>query len=203
MTVEQSLNLPQPVVPLPDTERLLTRRRFTVADYHAMARAGILTEEDRVELLDGQIVEKMTINRPHAGCVNRLNRLFVGRLGDRAVVQPQNPILLDDYSEPEPDVSLLRPKADFYAQEDPMPEDVLLVIEVADASLARDRMVKVPLYARAGVPEVWIVNLQARRIEVFKGPSQEGYRESRWIDDGSLSPLAFPDLALRLDDLLG
>jgi hypothetical protein len=99
-----------------------------------MARAGILSEEDRVELLDGEIVKKMTINPPHAACVTRLNRLFVQQLGDRAVVSVQNPIQLDDYSEPEPDISLLRPKDDFYAAAHPMPGHVYLVIEVEACS---------------------------------------------------------------------
>lgn len=190
-------------VPGATIEGLLQRHRFTVADYEAMIDAGILTEDDRVELLDGDVVEKMTINPPHAGGVNRLTRLFVQRLGDRAVVQPQNPVVLDDYSMPEPDIALLRPDEDFYATARPQVRDVLLAIEVADTSLARDRIVKLPLYARAGVPEVWIVNVPARRIEVFKGPSDDGYRESRIIDEGTLSPEAFPDLELGIDELLG
>lgn len=202
MTVQQSVNSAQPVPP-PDADRLLTRRRFTVAEYHAMARAGILTEDDKVELLDGQIVEKMTINSPHAGCVNRLNRLFVQRLADRAVVQPQNPVELDDWSEPEPDIALLKSRDDFYAGRHPMASDALLIIEVADSSLARDRVVKVPLYARAGVPEVWIINLEGRRIERFREPSPDGYRDIRLIDEGTLAPIEFPDLELGLDDLLG
>ncbi|HEX9697943.1 MAG TPA: Uma2 family endonuclease [Acidobacteriota bacterium] len=111
--------------PMAGIEGLISRRRFTVADYHAMARAGILTEGDRVELLDGEIVRKMTINSPHAACVDRLNRLFGRQLCDRAVVRIQNPIQLDGYSEPEPDISLLRPKSDFYAEAHPMPADVL------------------------------------------------------------------------------
>lgn len=185
------------------TEELLSRYRFTVEDYHAMARAGILSEDDRVELLDGEIVEKMTIGSRHAACVDRLNRLFVQRLGDRVVVRVQNPIQLDDYSEPEPDLSLLRPKDDFYAEGHPMPDDVHVVIEVADASLGRDRIVKVPLYAAAGVREVWIVNLQARQVEVFRQPSGDGYREIRLLEDEPLSPLAFPELELAAEDIVG
>jgi Uma2 family endonuclease len=135
--------------------------------------------------------------------VNRLTRLFIRRLGDRVVVSPQNAVVIDDYSAPEPDIALLRPSEDFYATATPQVRDVLLVIEVADTSLARDRLVKLPLYARAGVREVWIVNVPARRIEVYKGPSNDGYRESRMIDDGVLTPEAFPDLELGIEELLG
>lgn len=187
----------------PSLDGLVSRHRFTVADYHAMTRAGILTQEDRVELLDGEIVKKMTIHSPHAACVDRLNRLFGRQVGDRAVVRVQSPIQLDDHSEPEPDISLLRPKEDFYAAGHPMPPDVLLVIEVADASLARDRHWKIPLYARAGVEEVWIVNLPARCIECFRQPADDGYRETRMIDAGTLAPLAFPELELKIGELVG
>lgn len=203
--MKQGLGSPQslPVPPTASRDESSPRHRFTVADYIAMVGAGILSEDDRVELLDGDVVEKMTINPPHAGCVNRLNRLFIHRLGDRVVVSPQNAVVLDDFSVPEPDIALLRPSEDFYATATPHVRDVLLVIEVADTSLARDRLVKLPLYARAGVPEVWIMNVPGRRIEVYKGPSVEGYRESRIVDDGVLTPEAFPDLDLNVDELLG
>jgi len=204
MSVERSVGEEQGrQVRVTAMERLLSRHRFTVDDYHAMSRAGILTEDDRVELLDGQIVKKMTIGRPHAGCVNRLTRLLVQRLGERAVVQVQNPIQLDGYSEPEPDISLLRPKEDFYAAAPPMPADVLLVIEVADASLDRDRLVKIPLYARAGIREVWIIDLPGRRIERFREPADDGYREVRRLDQGKLSPVEFPELEVGVAELLG
>lgn len=204
MGVEQVIDQQSPQrVPSVGLDGLLKRHRFSVADYHAMADAGILTQEDKVELLDGEIVKKMTIHSPHASCVDRLNYLFVRSLGDRAVVRVQNPVQLDDWSEPEPDVSLLRPKGDFYAAGHPMPPDVYLIIEVADTSLARDRFVKTPLYARAGVRELWIINLPARCIVCHRQPSSDGYREIRTIDEGTLSPVAFPELELEIAELLG
>ena len=204
MSLERSFGREQgEQVGMAGIEGLLSRHRFTVDDYHAIARAGILTKDDRVELLDGEIVKKMTIGSRHAACVDRLTRLFVQQLGDRAVVRIQNPIQLDDYSEPEPDISLLRPKEDFYAEAHPMPEDVQLVIEVADTTLGRDRIVKIPLYARAGIQEIWIVDLVARRIELFRRPSKDNYGKFRVVDDGALSPVAFPELELSIGELLG
>jgi Uma2 family endonuclease len=137
----------------------LARRLFTVAEYHKMAEAGILSEDDRVELLEGEIVAMSPIGSRHAGLVNRLNRLFSQRAGDQVVVSVQNPVRLGGYSEPQPDLALLRPRADFYTSSHPGPEDVLLAVEVAETSAAVDREVKVPLYARFGVPEVWLVDL--------------------------------------------
>jgi Uma2 family endonuclease len=132
----------------------LKRRRFTVDEYRRMGEVGILDEDERVELIEGEIVEMSPIGRRHAGIVNRLNDLFTFRLRGRAIVAVQNPISLGSkYSEPQPDLTLLRPRADFYADSRPEPPDVLLVVEVMDTSVERDRQVKLPLYARAGVPE--------------------------------------------------
>lgn len=137
----------------------LTRHRFTVAEFHQMADAGIFTEDHRVELLDGEIVDMSPIGHRHAACVDRLNRLFVIRVGDAAQVRIQNPIVLDDYSEPEPDVALIRPRPDFYESAHPTPGEVFLVVEVADATYETDRRIKIPLYAQSGIREVWLVDL--------------------------------------------
>src|SRR5437870_5978990 len=133
----------------------IAKRCFNVAEYYRMAEAGILTEEDHVELIDGEIVAMSPVGSRHAACVKRLNRILGRRVGDLVVVGVQDPIGLDDYSEPEPDISLLRPRADFYSEAHPIPSDVLMIIEVADSSDLYDREVKVPLYARAGIPETW------------------------------------------------
>jgi Uma2 family endonuclease len=182
----------------------LTKRRFTVDEYHRMAEVGILTEKDRVELIDGEIVEMAPIGAQHASVVKRLNALLTGRLGTRAIVGVQDPVELSRESEPQPDVVLLRPTPDFYAAGHPEPVDTLLLIEVADTSLTYDRGVKLPRYAAAGIPEVWIVDLGAEAVETCRTPSPDGYRDLvRVPRGGSLSPIAFPDLMLGVDEILG
>jgi Uma2 family endonuclease len=177
----------------------LPRHRFTVADYHQMATAGILAEDDRVELIEGEIVDMAPIGGPHIGGVNRLNRLFTRGL-EQAIVQVQNPIRLDEHSEPQPDLSLLRPEARVYPAE---PRDVLLVVEVAETSLRYDRQVKIPLYARAAIPEVWLVDLTTRTIYVHRDPTPDGYRTVLTVrGDEPLSPQAFPDFTLTADQIL-
>lgn len=180
------------------------RRRFTVDEYYRMADAGILNEDDQVELIEGEIVEMAPIGSRHAGHVDRLNQLFSRRVADRAIVRVQNPIWLSDYTEPQPDISLLRPRSDFYTSAHPRPQDVLLVVEVADTSIDYDREVKAPLYARLGIGEFWLVDLVRESIEVYRRPSPEGYLEVRRTQRGEgLAPEAFPDLELSVDDVLG
>ena len=182
----------------------LTRRRFTVSEYYRMAESGILTEDDRVELIDGEIVEMAPIGRRHAGGVNRVTDLFVYTFRDVAVTAVQNPVRLDEHSEPQPDVALLRRRADFYASGHPIPHDVLLLVDVADTSVAADRQVKIPLYARFGIPEVWLVGLDEDTITVYRDPSPAGYRTVLTVRRGeSLAPLAFPDRLLAAADVLG
>ncbi len=180
------------------------RKRFTIEDYHRMGQAGILSEDDRVELIDGEIVVMTPIGSPHAGKVNRLNRIFGARLGDRAVVTVQNPVVLPPDSEPQPDLVILRPREDFYERSHPRPEDVLLLIEVSDTSLEYDRTVKLPLYARAGIPEVWIVDLSGACVEMYRDPGAESYRRvQRFTRGQSLAPRAFPDLLISVDEIFG
>ena len=182
----------------------LPKHRFTAAEYHLMAQAGILSEDDRVELIRGEVVEMTPIGRWHAGCVDRLTRLFASRLGERAIVRVQGPVPLAPDSEPQPDVALLRPCLDFYVETPLGPPDVLLVVEVADPSAATDRTAKIPLYAEAGVREAWLVDLAAGRIEVYRRPEAHGYREILTLHRGqSLALEAFPDLAIPVADVLG
>ena len=129
----------------------LQRRLLTVADYHVLQQAGAFGEDDRLELIEGEIIEMSPISPEHAAHVNRLNKLFAQALGGRALISVQNPVSLGEHSEPQPDLTLLRPRADDYAQSHPGPEDVLLVIEVAETSLDYDRTVKIPLYGRPGM----------------------------------------------------
>jgi len=154
----------------------ITRHSFTVAEYERMGQVGIFSEDDRVELVCGEIVEMSPIGEPHAACVGRLTQIITLLLLRSAIVWVQNPIVLDDYSEPQPDVAVLKPRADFYGQAHPRPEDVLLVIEVSDTTLKYDRLVKAPLYARAGIPEVWVVNLADELVEAYVDPAEGAYR---------------------------
>jgi len=181
------------------------RRRFSVHEYHRMGETGILAEDERIELLAGDIIVREPIGTQHAGTVNRLNYLWMSRLGRRAVVQVQNPIeLASEDSEPQPDLSLLRPRDDFYATAHPTADDVLLAIEVADTSLRLDRRVKIPLYARAGIREVWLVDLTTGQLEVYREPTAERYRAVEILQRGrSVTPIAFPDVAVTVEDLLG
>ncbi len=153
---------------------------LTVDDYHAMAEAGILGEDDRVELIDGQIIEKMTIGPKHIRIVNFLNEAAVRRASGVVEVSIQNPLRLGRYTEPEPDVVLLRRDRD--VSRVPHAEDVLLLVEVADASLGIDKHVKLPRYAEASIPEVWIVNIPEERLECYRDPSPSGYVSPAFLD---------------------
>jgi Uma2 family endonuclease len=180
------------------------RRLFTVEEYERMAETGIFDEDDRLELIEGEVVRMAAIGNRHSTCVRRLDHLFSTRLGERVLVDTQNPLRLGDLSEPQPDVVLLRPRTDFYASGTPTAEDVLLLVEVAESSLAYDRQTKIPLYAAQGIAEVWLVDLTAGAVEVFRDPSPAGYREVLRLKRGEeVAPLAFPDLALSVEDLLG
>jgi Uma2 family endonuclease len=181
----------------------IQKRLFTCDEYETMLVAGILSEDDRTELIEGEILQMPPIGSPHAGGINRLNALF-SHLAGRAILSVQNPLRLNDLSEPQPDFVLLRPREDFYRDSHPRPEDVLLVIEVADASLAFDRRVKAPLYAMNGIAELWILDLQDRTIEVYRHPSARGYLDVRRCDrESSLKMLAFPDLEILVEEILG
>jgi Uma2 family endonuclease len=182
----------------------LKRRRFTVDEYHRMGEVGILTSDDRVELIDGEIIEMTAMDAPHFRCVMFLNETFVKRLAGRAIVAPQLPLRLTNWTEPEPDVVLLRPPLDRYGKTIAISEDALLAVEVSDTTLRYDRGVKLPRYAAAGVPEVWIVDLNGEAVEVYREPSPDGYRESRRLERGdAVAPAAFPDLVIAIHDILG
>lgn len=182
----------------------LLRRRFTVEEYHRMAEAGVFSEDDRVELIQGEIVMMTPIGSRHASCVGRLAHIFFSAVGQRAIVWVQNPVRLGLDSEPQPDLALLRPRPDFYAQAHPGPADVWLVVEVADTSADFDRTVKLPLYARAGIPTAWLVDLSTESVEVYTEPTPEGYRSVRRNQRGqAISLEAFPDISLAVDAVLG
>ena len=179
------------------TER--PRRLFSVDDYHRMADAGIFGPDERVELIDGEIIEMSPIGPRHAGCVINLNRLLFTRLGERAVISPQNPVTIRPRSEPQPDMLVLRPREISYSRAHPTPEDVLLAVEVAATSLRFDRRKKVPLYARHGIPEMWLLDVEGRRFVRYRAPQQGSYM---LVDEPDLgTPLELPALSGVVVDL--
>ncbi|MFY9826075.1 MAG: Uma2 family endonuclease [Thermoanaerobaculia bacterium] len=181
------------------------RRRFTIDEYHRMAEAGILGEDERLELIRGEIFHLWPIEFSHASGVRRFLHKLTLRLGSRAVVDAQNPILLNEQqSVARPDIAILRPQEDFYVAGTPGPEDILLVVEVADSSLSYDSKVKLPLYAEAGIPEIWLTNPTAHKIITYRRPAPEGYQEERKYRGLELiAPEAFPEERFRVGDLLG
>ena len=177
---------------------------FTVDQYYRMAEAGILSEDARVELIEGEIIDIAAIGIKHALCVDQLTLLLIRLLPEEVRVRAQNPIYLDKYSEPQPDLALLKQQDYSRRKHHPGPSDVLLVIEVSDTTLTFDRKVKVPLYARAGIPEVWIVNLQEESIEVHSQPEKGAYQQHQQLERGQSVPIpGFPDLTVSITDILG
>jgi len=177
--------------------------KFTVQQYHLMHEAGVFTVGDRYELINGEIREMSPIGIKHAVCVAKTARLFQIKLGDRAFVWTQNPIILRNYSEPQPDLAILKWRDDFYASALPTPEDILLIIEVADSTIAYDREVKMPLYAVNGIPEMWLFDVNQQIIEGYTQPSPSGYKRMQRYEQGdTLAMNAFPEFNFNWEDLL-
>lgn len=182
----------------------VTKRHFNIDEYYRMAEAGILSEDDRVELIEGEIIKMAPIGSRHAGCISRLNVLFNRQVGEPALVNVQNPVRLSDFSEPQSDISLLKPRDDFYSNEHLIPADVGLIIEVSDTSLEYDRDIKLPLYAASLILEVWLVNLVKDIVEIYREPRDGMYREVRYTTRGeSVSPKYNPNLTISVDAILG
>jgi Uma2 family endonuclease len=182
----------------------LKRHRLRADDYQRLGALGVLAPDLRVELLDGEIIEMAPIGSRHWAMVAKLTRLLQRAVGDAAIVSTQSSFRLDDYSEPQPDVALFRPRSDFYAGGLPTPADTLLVIEVADTSARYDREVKLPRYARHGVPEVWIVDLDAALLRIHRDPSGDDYLQaSATAQPGVVGVAALPDIAVDLGGLFG
>ena len=180
-----------------------TRHRLDVDAYYKMAEAGILTQPHRVELIDGEIFDIAAIGSPHAAVTNRLVRSFAQAAADgRTLVSVQNPLRLDGYNEPQPDFMLLRPRADDYHGGHPNAADVLLLVEVSESSLAYDRGTKLALYARFGVPEVWIIDLPGAAVEVYREPAGDAYAVKERLTAGSLAPVVVPGVSIDVGVLL-
>ena len=180
-----------------------TRRRFTRVEYHRMAETGILGRHDRVELIRGEIMEMSPSGRRHSAFVGNLNHLLTPRVQDRAIVWVQLPLVLTEDTEPQPDLMVLRRhRLVPYKEREAGAEDVLLLIEVADSSLAYDRSTKLRLYAEAGILEYWVVDCNAETVEVYRDPAAGGYRQSQRVAGHAvLAPQAFPDVELSLTDI--
>lgn len=183
---------------------MAVHRKLTVEQYHRMGETGILPQDDRVELIEGELIEMSPIGHFHAGLGNLLVDLFAHRIRGQAIVCVQNPIRLDIHSELQPDFALLRYRADHYKQAIPTAADVLLLIEIADSSLRYDREIKRPLYARRAIPEYWLIAIPDRCIEVSRDPdAQRGvYRNTRTVSEGRLAPASFPEVTLDVREFL-
>lgn len=168
----------------------MIRHRFSAEDFHRMAEAGILGEDDRVELIRGEVVELSPVGKRHMAALKRLmNALFPLQQAKKALLQVQDPLRLFPDTEPQPDLALLAYRDDFYRERVPEARDALLVVEVAETSLDHDLKVKLPLYAKAGIPEVWVVDLVREKVHVFRKPQGEDYGEAQALEDGELEAL--------------
>jgi len=180
-----------------------TKHRFSVKEYYRMAETGVLRPNARVELLNGEIIDTSPIGPFHGGVTTYLTEFFAAASKGRWQTRIQNPVRLDEHSEPQPDLVLAKPVPDFYRKQHPQPEDVFLLIEVSDSTLEADQAEKIPAYGRAGVAEVWIVNLIDATIEVYREPHFTGYGSKTILRAGdTIAPLAFPDAAVDVAELL-
>lgn len=182
----------------------LLKRLFTVEEYYQMYEAGLFANGERVELIRGEIIKMSPIGRRHAACVIRSSDVLTRKLGNRILLSVQNPLVLDNTSMPEPDIVLLKRKADFYESGLPQSVDVILLIEVADSTIDSDRELKIPVYAEDGIAEVWLIDINHACVEVYRQPTSEGYQELlKYYRGQNLSILAFPDVNIAVDEILG
>jgi Uma2 family endonuclease len=180
------------------------RRPISVDDFHRMEDAGIFDPDERVELLDGELIAVPPMKPPHGGPMTSLNMLFVRRLGDRVDVRVGLPIILDTYSEPLPDFALVVSAGDGWSERHPEPPDVALLVEVAYSSRSFDLKRKAAAYSRGGISEYWVVDVKERRLVVHRDPGPDGYRLVQMFSPpGTVSPLAFPDESFDVEALLG
>lgn len=183
--------------------RYRKRRLITLVEYHKMIESGILGPKDKIELINGQILHMSPIGSKHQAMVDKLTQLFIILFKDEVIVRTQGPISIPELSEPEPDITLLKPKADFYADQHPGPQDIYLVVEVSDTTLEFDRNEKLALYAKAGIPEYWIINLAAQQIECYTQPQGKLYKYCTFATaNDQLSTNSFPDKSFNVNQLL-
>ncbi|MGA2868162.1 MAG: Uma2 family endonuclease [Verrucomicrobiota bacterium] len=182
---------------------LQAQHRFSVKEYYRMAETGVLPPDAHVELLDGKILDMSPIGPFHGGVTKFLNQQFTAAAKGRWIMAVQDPVRLDEHSEPQPDIMFLKPSADFYRKRHPQPEDVFLLVEVSDSTLATDQEDKLPAYGRAGIPEVWIINLIEETIEIYREPHLAGYASKTILRSGGKArPQAFADVEVDVTELL-
>ena len=182
----------------------LITRKFTVEEYEKMATEGIIKSDEKVELIRGEIIKMSPMGTRHASIVDRLIQLFYQKLGQKIILRVQNPIRLNNNSQPEPDLSLLIPRSDFYVAAYPCPQDIYLIIEVSDSTLDYDRYTKIPLYAEANIKEVWIINLKEECVEVYRYPLNGSYQDmQKYYRGESIFIEFFPEIELTLTEILG
>jgi Uma2 family endonuclease len=180
----------------------VSRRLLSVEEYHKIGEAGVLGEDDRVELIDGEMIEMAPIGSRHVAKVNRFARLLSRSVEEQAIISIQNPIALPPHNEPQPDIALLKPRADDYETKLPGAEDVLLIIEIADTTLTYDRDAKIPIYARQGIVEVWLLDVQTRSLSMFLDPGPKGYQRLLTPErSDTIAPSLLPSVTIRLSDL--
>ena len=180
----------------------IPRRLLTLDEYHTIGAAGVLKEDDRIELIEGEMIKMAPIDSRHVAKVNRLARLLSQCVGDQAIVSVQNPIALPPHNEPQPDLTLLKPRANYYEGKLSGAEDILLVIEVSDTTLVYDRDAKMPIYARNGIVEAWLVDIQAQTVSIYQEPGKNGYRRLLTpARNESITPQLLPNVVVRLTDL--
>lgn len=182
----------------------ITRKKFRSDEIRKMIKVGILPEESGWELIRGEIVRRMSIGSRHVGTVIKLGKLFERKVGDEVLVSTQNPVHLDEFNEPEPDISLLKPREDFYTESLPTPADVLLLIEVSDSTVEYDRETKKTLYAEAGIAEFWLVNLKNNTIEFYTSPKHGNYRLAEVLETGeTVKSKQIKNLTIKVEEILG
>ena len=178
---------------------LVDIRRLTVWEYHQLGEIGILEPDEQVELVGGQIINKPVKNPPHSAATKRVEKLLENCLGRQVLIRNQEPVRLDKYSEPEPDIAVVKADPLYYEQKHPVPEEVFLLVEIADTTLKRDREYKGLAYARSGIKDYWILDINDRQLLVFRQPSTEGYKEELCLTlTESISPLAFPKVSIKI-----
>ncbi len=190
-------------VELEKVSSAIVPKRFRVEDFRRMTEVGILPEESGWEIIDGFLIDKMTIGSRHASTVKRMNRKLMRLLGDNAIISVQDPIHIDDYNEPEPDIALLKPREDFYAESHPAPQDVLLLVEVSDSTVEYDREIKKSIYAKVEIAEFWLVNLKESTIECYTQPKNGNYRLAQIFETGEMvQSKTIENLKLKVKEIL-